>query len=98
MDWIEVTARTVEDAKELALDRLGVVEDELEYEVLDEARPGLFGLGRGDARIGGGGKPLSGEKPGDRRRKRRPAERAGRGTRPAASAETSGSREGAPKT
>jgi len=27
MDWIEVTARTVDDAKELALDRLGVVED-----------------------------------------------------------------------
>jgi len=30
MEWIEVTGRTVEDAKELALDRLGVVEAELE--------------------------------------------------------------------
>ena len=47
MDWIEVTARTVDDAKELALDRLGVVEDELEYEVVDEARKGLFGIARG---------------------------------------------------
>ena len=40
MDWIEVTARTVDDAKELALDRLGVVEDELEFEVVDEAAQG----------------------------------------------------------
>jgi spoIIIJ-associated protein len=38
MDWIEVTARSVDEAKELALDRLGVVEDELEVELLDEAR------------------------------------------------------------
>ena len=36
MDWIEVTARSVDEAKELALDRLGVVEEELEFEVLDE--------------------------------------------------------------
>ena len=40
MDWIEVSARTVDDARELALDRLGVVEDELEYEVIDEPRRG----------------------------------------------------------
>jgi len=70
MDWIEVTARTVEDAKELALDRLGVVEDELEFEVLDEAKPGLFGLRRGEARIRARVKPLSREKPVDRRRRR----------------------------
>src|SRR5438105_2227237 len=74
MDWIEVTARTVEDAKELALDRLGVVEDELEYEVVDEARKGLFGIARGDARIRARVKPISREKPSDRKRRRRPGE------------------------
>src|SRR5438552_10123319 len=79
MDWIEVTARTVEDAKELALDRLGVVEDELEYEVVDEARKGLFGIARGDARIRARVKPLSREKPSDRKRRRRPNERTPRG-------------------
>jgi len=79
MDWIEVTARTVEDAKELALDRLGVVEDELEYEVVDEARKGLFGIARGDARIRARVKPLSREKPSDRKRRRRPNERSQRG-------------------
>jgi len=79
MDWIEVTARTVDDAKELALDRLGVVEDELEYEVVDEARKGLFGIARGDARIRARVKPLSREKPSDRKRRRRPNERSQRG-------------------
>lgn len=80
MDWIEVTARTVDDAKELALDRLGVVEDELEFEVVDEARKGLFGIARGDARIRARVKPISREKPSDRKRRgRRPNERSQRG-------------------
>jgi spoIIIJ-associated protein len=78
MDWIEVTARTVDDAKELALDRLGVVEDELEFEVVDEARKGLFGIARSDARIRARVKPLSREKPNDRKRRRRPNERSSR--------------------
>ena len=69
MDWIEVTAKTVDDAKELALDRLGVVEDELEFEVIDEPRTGL--LRRADARIRARVKPLSREKPSDRRRRGR---------------------------
>ena len=47
MEWIEVSARTLEDATELALDRLGVVSDELEYEIIDEPRSGLFGIGLG---------------------------------------------------
>src|SRR6478735_12260773 len=79
MDWIEVTARTVDDAKELALDRLGVIEDELEFEVVDEPRKGLFGIARGDARIRARVKPISREKPSDRKRRRRPNERSPRG-------------------
>jgi len=69
MDWIEVTAKTVDDAKELALDRLGVVEDELEFEVVDEPTRGLFR--RTDARIRARVKPISREKPNDRSRRRR---------------------------
>jgi spoIIIJ-associated protein len=99
MDWIEVTARTVDDAKELALDRLGVVEDELEFEVLDEPRGGLFR--RSDARIRARVKPLSREKPVDRRRRRRGSERqgprsssTGRGRTPTAVAEGEGPSEG----
>ena len=58
MEWIEVSARSLDDARELALDRLGVVAEELEFEVLDEPRGGLFGLGRTDARIRARVKPL----------------------------------------
>jgi spoIIIJ-associated protein len=72
MEWIEVTGRTVEEAKERALDELGVHESELEYELLDEARSGFLGrIGRSDARIRARIKPLSREKPADRRRRRK---------------------------
>jgi spoIIIJ-associated protein len=79
VDWIEVTAKSIAEAKELALDRLGVIEDELEYEVLDEPKGGLFGLGRADARIRARVKPLSREKPVDRRRRRGRSDRPARG-------------------
>src|SRR6187551_1840964 len=51
MEWVETTARTIEEAKEHALDQLGVAEDEAEFEVLDEPRAGLFGRVRGEARV-----------------------------------------------
>ena len=51
MEWVETTARTIEEAKELALDRLGVAEDEAEFEIVEEPRPGLFGRVRGEARV-----------------------------------------------
>jgi spoIIIJ-associated protein len=83
MEWIEVQAKSLDEAVELALDRLGVVADELEYEVIDEPRTGLFGrLGRGNARIRARVKPLSREKPADKRRRRRGSEhRSGNGGR-----------------
>ena len=40
MEWVETTARTVEEAKELALDQLGVIADDAEFEVLDGAQAG----------------------------------------------------------
>ncbi|MFT4656329.1 MAG: spoIIIJ-associated protein [Candidatus Aldehydirespiratoraceae bacterium] len=51
MEWVETTAKTVEAAKEAALDQLGVAADEAEFEVLDEPRPGLFGRTRGEGRV-----------------------------------------------
>lgn len=75
MDWIEVTARSVEEAKELALDSLGVHETELEFEVLEEPRSGFLGIGRVPARIRARVRPLSREKPQDRRRRRRSSPR-----------------------
>lgn len=71
MEWIEVTGRTIEEAKELALDRLGVSDVDLEFEVIEAPRAGFLGMGRTDARIRARVKPLSREKPDDRRRRRR---------------------------
>ncbi len=51
MEWVETTARTVDEAKELALDQLGVAEDDAELVVLDEPKAGLFGRVRGEARV-----------------------------------------------
>jgi spoIIIJ-associated protein len=83
MEWIEVTARRLDEAVELALDRLGVIADELEYQVLDEPRTGLFGIGRTPARIRARVKPLSREKPVDKRRRRRGEHRGGSRSREA---------------
>src|SRR3954468_21048980 len=51
MEWVETTGRTVEEAKDLARDQLGVDEQDAEFEVLEEPRPGLFGRIRGEARV-----------------------------------------------
>lgn len=51
MEWVETTGRTVEEAKELALDQLGVDEVDAEFEVLEEPKLGLFGRVRSEARV-----------------------------------------------
>jgi spoIIIJ-associated protein len=51
MEWVETTGRTVEEAKEHALDQLGVDEQDAEFEVLEEPKTGLFGRLRGEARV-----------------------------------------------
>ena len=51
MEWVETTGDTLEDAKNAALDQLGVAEDDAEFEILEEPRPGLFGRTRGEARV-----------------------------------------------
>ena len=51
MEWVEVTAKTIEEAKDEALDRLGVDEKEAEFEILEEPKAGLFGRLRSEARV-----------------------------------------------
>src|SRR3954454_21855786 len=51
MEWVETTGRTVEEAKEHALDQLGVDEVDAEFEVLEEPKSGLFGRMRSEARV-----------------------------------------------
>lgn len=51
MEWVETTGRTIEAAREAALDQLGVDERDAELVVVAEPRSGLFGFGRVEARV-----------------------------------------------
>jgi spoIIIJ-associated protein len=71
MEWVETTGSTVEEAKEAALDELGVDEADAEFEVLSEARAGLFGRLRSEARVRARVKPTAPRAKEDRRDRRR---------------------------
>lgn len=71
MEWVETTAKTIEAAREAALDQLGVAADDAEFQVLDEPRPGLFGRVRGEARIRARVRPATVRPKQERRRKGR---------------------------
>lgn len=51
MEWIETTGRNVNEAKQKALEILGLEEREAEFEVLAEVKTGLFGRVRSEARV-----------------------------------------------
>jgi len=93
MEWVETTGATVADALDAALDQLGVHDDEVEYQVLQEPKSGLFGrLGGNPARIRARVKPVSREKPGDRQRgsRGRPPRRNGANKRSSGAKSTGG--------
>ncbi|MBC8194726.1 MAG: Jag N-terminal domain-containing protein [Acidimicrobiia bacterium] len=75
MEWIETTGTTLDEAKERALDRLGVAEDELEYEVLEEATSRMLGLKRTEARMRARVRPASPRAKNDRRDRNRRSDR-----------------------
>src|SRR5205823_12711865 len=83
VQWVEVTGRTVEEAKEAALDQLGVDEQDAEFEILEEPKSGLFGRLRSEARVRARVVPTEPRPKVDRReRKRAPRERRGGEARP----------------
>ncbi len=51
MEWVNITAKTLPEAIDRALDNLGVDEAEADIEVLEEPKQGLFGRLRGNARV-----------------------------------------------
>ncbi len=51
MEWVETTGRTIDEAKNAALEMLGVDVDDAEFEIIEEPKPGLFGRTRGEARV-----------------------------------------------
>ncbi len=70
MEWVETTGKTVDEAKELALDQLGVAADEAEFEIVEAPRPGLFGRLRGEARVRSRVRPAELRPKRDRRRRK----------------------------
>ena len=81
MEWVETTGKTVEEAKDAALDQLGVDEQDAEFEVVEEPRTGLFGRTRGEARVRARVRPTQPRPKVDRRG------RSGRSGRPGRSGE-----------
>ena len=90
MEWVETTGKTLEEAREAALDQLGVDETDAEFEVLEQPKAGLFGRVRGEARVRARVRPTAPRAKEDRRDRRR---RTRNGARDAAGA---GRPDGAP--
>lgn len=78
MEWVETTGSTVEEAKNAALDKLGVAEDDAEFEILEEPKPGLFGRTRGQARVRARVRPAQVRPKTERRDRRRKGNGEGR--------------------
>lgn len=51
MEFIEISAKTVDEAITEALVKLGTTSDKIEYEVIEKGSPGFIGIGRKDAVI-----------------------------------------------
>lgn len=77
MEWVEKTAASVHEAKEVALDALGVHEDDAEFDIVNEEKTGLFGRVKEEARVRARVRPSTPRAKDDRRRRSRGG---GRGT------------------
>lgn len=79
MEWVEVTAKTVAEAKDKALDYLGVDEAQAEFEVLEEPRVGFLKRLKGEARVRARIKPTVPRPKAERRDRKRGRSREGAG-------------------
>lgn len=51
MDWITTSGKSLDEAKSHALDQLGIVADEAEFDVVNDVEKGLFGRIKTEAKI-----------------------------------------------
>ncbi|MBN2621749.1 MAG: Jag N-terminal domain-containing protein [Acidimicrobiales bacterium] len=77
MEWVVTSGRTIEEATEVALDQLGVDEQDAEVEVVQDAQKGLFGRLRSEAQVRARVRPTA-PRPKVERRERRKGDRRGR--------------------
>jgi spoIIIJ-associated protein len=71
MEWVETIGKTVAEAKEKALDQLGVHEEDADFEIVEEPKQGLFGRVRGEARVRARVRPTQARQKVDRRDRKR---------------------------
>lgn len=93
MEWVVTSGRTVEEATEVALDQLGVDEQDAEVEVVQDAQKGLFGRLRAEAQVRARVRPTAPRPKVDRRERRRGGERRGRDGDRSRPKKSTGSRE-----
>jgi spoIIIJ-associated protein len=72
VEWVEVAGKSVDEAKEAALDQLGVAEKDAEVIIVAEPKVGLFGRVRGEARVRARVRPVGPRPKRTRRTKERP--------------------------
>jgi spoIIIJ-associated protein len=78
VEWVEVTGETVAEAKDRALDRLGVDEADAEFEVIEEPQKSFFGRVKGEARVRARVRPTAPRPKAERQDRRRRNGRGGR--------------------
>lgn len=71
MEWVETIGKSIAEAKEKALDQLGVHEEDADFEILEEPKQGLFGRVRGEARVRARVRPTQARQKVDRRDRKR---------------------------
>jgi spoIIIJ-associated protein len=81
VEWVETVGKSVEEAKDRALDLLGVDERDAEFEVLEEPRVGFLGRVKGSARVRARIRPAVPRAKTERRDRRRRTETGARGGR-----------------
>src|SRR6516225_7203765 len=96
MEWVEVTGKTVGEATEQALDRLGVAAGDAEVIVVNEPKMGLFGRVREEARVRSRVRPV-GARPKRERSRRGGRSGGGRQSSTRGPRESASKRESAPE-
>jgi len=97
MEWIETTGSTVDEAKDRALDRLGIAEDDMQFEIIEEGSNSLFRLKRKEARLRARVKPVNTKPKFDSRKRDKKQGRARKSTHSAGNTKNSTARKNTKK-
>lgn len=69
MDWITTSGTSIDEAKSNALDQLGIVADEAEFDIVNDVEKGLFGRIKSEAKVRARVKPKAPAVKDERRRR-----------------------------